>query len=184
MNGWRTPPNLLSMLRIVASPWLGWELSRGNFRIALPVLFLVGVSDGLDGYLARRFNWRSELGEKLDPVADKVLVATLYLCFAWRGMLSWGLTGLVLGRDAMILCFAAAAMAAGRARRFPPSVWGKLSTALQLLLAGACVLRAGWPDLPPQPVFTGLVWAVVTATAWSGAHYLWTVVRLLRAERH
>lgn len=184
MNGWLTPPNLISILRIVASPWLGWELARGNFRIALPVLFVVGMSDALDGYLARRFDWKSELGEKLDPLADKILVATLYICFAWQGMLSWCLTGLVLGRDLMILCLAALGLASGRARRFPPSFWGKLSTACQLLLAGACVLRAGWPDLPPQPLFAGLVWAVVAATAWSGAHYLWTAVRLLRTERH
>ncbi len=184
MHGCLTPPNLLSILRIVASPWLGWELARGNFRIALPVLFVVGMSDALDGYLARRFNWKSELGEKLDPVADKVLAATLYVCFSWRGMLSWALTGLVLGRDAMILGFAAAAMASGRARRFPPSFWGKLSTVCQLLLAGACVLRAGWPDLPPRPVFTALVWAVVGATAWSAVHYLGTALGLLRTERH
>jgi cardiolipin synthase len=184
MHGWLTPPNLLSILRIVVSPWLGWELARGNFRIALPVLFLVGMSDALDGYLARRFNWKSELGEKLDPVADKVLVATLYICFAWRGMLSWALTALVLGRDVMILGFAGAALGSGRARRFPPSIWGKLSTLCQLLLAGACVLRAGWPNLPPQPVFTGLVWAVVAATAWSGVHYLWRAVAVLRSERH
>lgn len=144
----------------------------------------MAMSDALDGYLARRFNWKSELGEKLDPVADKVLVATLYICFAWRGMLSWALTALVLGRDAMILSFAAAAMASGRARRFPPSIWGKISTACQLVLAGACVLRAGWPNLPPQHVFTGLVWAVVAATAWSGVHYLRTAFGLLRTEHH
>ena len=184
MRGWLTPPNLISILRICAAPWLGWELAEGNFRIALPLLLLVALSDALDGYLARHFNWKSELGEKLDPLADKILAATLYICFSWQGMLSWGLTALVLGRDAMILGLAALGLTSGRARRFPPSIWGKLSTVCQLTLAAACVLRAGWHDLPPQQLFTALVWAVVVTTAWSGVHYLWKAVRVLRSDHH
>jgi cardiolipin synthase len=179
MPAWLTPPNLLSGIRIAVAPWLGYQLARGNFRIALPVLFLAGISDGLDGYLARRYNWRSPLGEKLDPVADKVLAATLYLCFAWQGLLPWGVSALVLGRDALILGFAAVALGIGRVRDFPPSIWGKLSTACQLLLAGACVLRAGWSNLPPQTVFIVLMWATVAATAWSGLDYLRTAARMI-----
>src|ERR1035437_4221241 len=179
MPAWLTPPNILSGLRIIAAPWLGYQLARGNFRIALPVLFFVGISDGLDGYLARRYGWQSPLGEKLDPIADKVLAATLYICFAWRGLLPWGVSALVLGRDALILCFAAVALGLGRVRRFPPSVWGKLSTALQLLRAGACVLRAGWPTQPPEPVFLTIMWLAVAATAWSGLAYLHTAIGML-----
>ncbi len=179
MPAWLTPPNILSALRILASPWLGYELARGNFRTALPVLFLVGISDGLDGYLARRYGWQTPLGEKLDPIADKVLAATLYICFAWRGLLPWGVSALVLGRDALILCFAAVALGMGRVRRFPPSIWGKLSTVFQLLLAGTCVLRAGWPDQPPQFVFLTVMWVTVAATAWSGINYLRTAIGML-----
>ena len=179
MPVWLTPPNILSGLRILISPWLGYQLAHGNFRIALPVLFLTGISDGLDGYLARRYGWQSPLGEKLDPIADKVLVATLYLCFAWQGLLPWGVSALVLGRDALILCFAAVALGLDRVRRFPPSIWGKLSTALQLLLAGACVWRAGWPGQPPEPVFLSVLWLAVAATVWSGATYLRTAVGMI-----
>ncbi len=182
MPAWLTPPNIISYLRIAVSPWLGYQLARGNFRIALPVLFLAGISDGLDGYLARRFHWQSPLGEKLDPIADKVLAATLYVCFALQGLLPWGVSALILGRDALILCFAALALALGRVRRFPPSVWGKVSTACQLLLAGACVLRAGWPNQPPQAIFAGVMWVAVAATAWSGLDYLRTAVRMLRHD--
>jgi len=111
-------------------------------------------------------------------VADKVLAATLYFCFAWRGQLPWWVTALVLGRDAMILCLVGFAMATGRARRFPPSVFGKASTFFQLLLATTCVVRAAWPHVPPQPVFTALLSATVAATVWSGIHYLWIATRL------
>lgn len=179
MPAWLTPPNILSGLRIAVSPWLGYQLAHGNFRIALPVLFFSGISDGLDGYLARRYNWRSPLGEKLDPIADKVLVATLYVCLAWQGLLPWGVSVLILGRDALILCFAAGALVHGRVHRFPPSIWGKLSTAFQLLLAGACVMRAGWPDQPPQAVFATVMWATVAATAWSGLCYFRTALRMM-----
>jgi len=179
MPAWLTPPNILSALRILAAPWLGYQLARGNFRIALPVLFVVGISDGLDGYLARRFEWQTPLGEKLDPIADKVLAATLYICFAWRGLLPWGVSALVLGRDALILGFAAVALALGRVRRFPPSIWGKLSTVFQLLLAGGCVWRAGWPSQPPQPLFLTVMWVAVAATTWSGLNYLRTAVGML-----
>ncbi|MDR3719259.1 MAG: CDP-alcohol phosphatidyltransferase family protein [Bryobacteraceae bacterium] len=180
MPAWLTPPNVLSGLRIVVAPWLGVQLAQGNFRIALPVLFLTGISDGLDGYLARRFNWQSALGEKLDPVADKVLAATLYICFAWKGLLPWGVSALVLGRDGLILAFAAVALLLGRARRFPPSIWGKLSTACQLLLAGACVMRAGWPNQPPAFVFEAVLWVTVAATVWSGLAYFRTGLVLMR----
>ena len=179
MPAWLTPPNILSGLRIAVSPWLGYQLSHGNFRLALPVLFLTGISDGLDGFLARRYNWQSALGEKLDPIADKVLAATLYICFAWQGLLPWGVSALILGRDALILAFATVALAVRRARRFPPSIWGKLSTACQLLLAGACVLRAGWPTQPPPVLFAAVMWAAVAATAWSGIDYLRAGVRMM-----
>jgi len=179
MPVWLTPPNILSSLRILVSPWLGYELALGNYRVALPVLALTALTDGLDGYLARHFNWQSPLGEKLDPIADKVLAATLYVCFAWRGLLPWGVSALVLGRDALILAFAAVALALGRVRRFPPSIWGKLSTFCQLLLAGACVLRAGWPDQPPAPLFAAVMWLTVAATAWSGVAYLRTAVGMM-----
>lgn len=179
MPAWLTPPNILSYLRILASPWLGYQLALGHFRLALPVLFLVGISDGLDGWLARRYGWQSPLGEKLDPIADKVLAATLYICFAWRGLLPWGVSALVLGRDALILCFAAIALVMGRASRFPPSIWGKVSTVFQLLLAGACVWRAGWPGQPPQPVFLTVMWLTVAATAWSGLAYLKTAIGMM-----
>ena len=148
------------------------------------MLFLVGISDGLDGYLARRFGWQSELGEKLDPLADKVLAATLYISFAVIGLLPWPVTALVLGRDLLILVFAAGVFAAGKARRFPPSVWGKLSTAFQLILAGACVMRAGWPALPPEPVFLAVMWLTVAATVWSGVHYFSVGARMLREPTH
>lgn len=180
MPAWFTPPNILSGLRILVSPWLGYQLAQGNFRLALPVMVLAGLSDALDGYLARRYNWRTPLGEKLDPIADKVLAFTLFLCFAWQGLLPWGVSALILGRDLLILCFAAVALGLGRVRRFPPSIWGKLSTACQLVLAATCVLRAAWPQQPPQVVFAAIMWVAVAATAWSGLDYLRTAFQMMK----
>jgi cardiolipin synthase len=168
-----TPPTLITLLRIVAAPWIGYELARANFKVALPALFVAGCSDWLDGYLARRFHWQSELGEKLDPLADKVLVATVYICFVWRGILPWWVTAIVLGRDALILLFALAALATHRARRFPPSRWGKYSTFCQLMLGGGGVIQSGWPAFLPAPTIPVAIAITVAATVWSGLHYAW-----------
>jgi len=151
-------------------------------RAALPLLAVAALTDAADGFLARRWQAKSALGAYLDPVADKLLAATVFAGLAFAGRLPWWLAGLVLGRDLLILAFAAWAMARTRIRKFPPSVWGKASTVLQFSLGIACLLDAAAPAGWTAAAVRVLIPAVAAATAWSGFHYGWLARRLLREE--
>ena len=179
----RRLPNLLTIGRILLTPFIGWAIARNDWSGCFPLIFVAGVSDALDGYLARRFGWLSALGAWLDPLADKFLLATVYLGFGFGATLPWWLVGLVLGRDLLILAFAGAALRFTRARRFPPSEWGKLSTFCQLSLAGFTVMGGAWPAMAPRLLVAFCVSTVAVTTVWSGVEYLragWRMVR--RAE--
>jgi cardiolipin synthase len=168
-----TLPNWLTVFRVAMTPVIGYAIARDNFRVALPLLFFAGISDAVDGYIARRFSMSSRLGEKLDPIADKFLLVTVYLALGASGALPLWLVAVVLGRDALILVFAVIALLFTKMREFPPSVWGKISTMLQMLLAGCVVLGRVWPDSFLASLKPLLLWCVVPATVWSGAHYAW-----------
>lgn len=175
-------PNALTLLRILLTPAVGFFVARDDMRGALPLLSVAALSDAADGFLARRWQAASPLGAWLDPVADKLLAATVFAGLAFAGRLPWWLAGLVLGRDLLILAFAAWAMSRKRMRRFPPSVWGKLSTVLQFSLGIACLLDAAAPAFWTGTAVRWLVPAVAAGTVWSGFHYGWLASRLLREE--
>jgi cardiolipin synthase (CMP-forming) len=184
MEGWLTPPNALTLGRMAATPWIGFLLARGRYQEALPVLFVVGMTDAFDGWLARRFGWQSKLGGYLDPIADKFLLTVVYISFLLSGAVPGWLAVLVLARDACILLFAAGAYAFAGIRSFAPSVWGKLSTCLQLLLAGGTVWRGWAPGVLPEWLMIALLWGTAGATVWSGVHYLSSGLGMLRRQRH
>lgn len=171
VSGWRLPPNWITLARIVITPFAGMALARGDYGRAFPLLAAAAVSDAFDGWLARRFQWTSELGEKLDPVADKLLVAVVYVGLAADAALPLWLTMLVLGRDAGILAAAAALWARGRRRRFRPSVWGKVSTVFQMALGGLAVLAGAFPELRVGGYLAPLVWLTALMTVVSGVDY-------------
>jgi len=172
-------PNVITLGRIMLTPVIGVTLARGDARGAFPLIFAAGVSDALDGWLARRFGWKSKLGSYLDPIADKALLATLFLGLGFSGAMPWWLVALVFGRDLLILAFAAYAMLFTSIRTFPPSMWGKISTFFQLLVAGGCVMRLVWPDFWLSAVVTPLMWVTAAATIWSGIDYARTGARML-----
>lgn len=168
---WRLPPNWITLARILITPFAGLALARGDYPRAFPLLAAAALSDAFDGWLARRFQWTSGLGEKLDPVADKLLVAVVYVGLAAGGALPVWLAVLVLGRDAGILAVAAALWALGRRRRFRPTVWGKLSTVFQMTLGGAAVLAGAFPDLGVGALVPPLLWLTALMTLVSGVDY-------------
>jgi cardiolipin synthase len=128
-----------------------------------------GFTDGIDGFLARRFHWQTRLGAYLDPVADKLLLTAVYLSLAFAGLAPFWLVALIVARDVMILGMVAAALAFTRFRDFPPTIWGKINTALEILTA--LVLLTGCSaSLPPLSI--ALVWVTAASTAWSGLHYV------------
>lgn len=173
-------PNALTAARILLAPPIGWLLAAGEPRTALPLLAAAALTDAADGWLARRLDARSALGASLDPLADKLLAATVFLGLAASGRLPVWLAALVLGRDLLILSFAAWALRRTRLRSFPPSLWGKISTVLQFSLGIAALLDAVHPAACPAATVRALVPAVALATAWSGVHYAWTARLRLR----
>src|SRR4051794_18322824 len=105
----RTIPNLITGCRIALTPLIVLAIVAGDCRRALILAAVAGASDGLDGFLARQFNWKSRAGAYLDPIADKLLLTALYLSFGYSKMIPAGLVWLVVGRDVFILTMVACA---------------------------------------------------------------------------
>ena len=114
-------PNLLTAARLLAAPYIFCLLWGNRFRLALVLFAIAGITDVLDGYIARRYKAGSRLGALLDPVADKVLLDGSFLILGINSIIPFSLTIFVLGRDLMILVFAMVTMARKTRRDFPPS---------------------------------------------------------------
>ena len=121
----------------------------------------------------------TRLGAYLDPIADKLLLTALYLCFGITSLAPWWLVWLVIGRDVMILSLAGSGLFWKGIRDFPPSIWGKVSTLLQIA-ASLCVISGCAYALSPA-VVNCLLYAAAIATAWSGLHYAGRAAAAARA---
>jgi cardiolipin synthase len=162
-------PNLLTAARLLAAPYILYLLWTGEYRTALVWFSIASFTDVLDGFLARRLKVTSSIGALLDPVADKVLLSGSFLTLGLKGVIPFWLMAIVLGHDLLILGFAIVALARKLSRDFPPSVWGKASTASQI----AYVLFAVGHEaaITPLIVATILGWIAATLTLWSGIDY-------------
>ena len=151
-------------------------LNASYFR-AIVLFFAAGISDVVDGYLARRLGESTPIGAYLDPVADKILLSAIYIALGVVRAIPWWMVGLVFARDLLILAMAVYGLLFTSVRRFPPSVWGKISTFLQI---AAALVVMGARDGIPTPVDLAL-WLMVAGTVWSGVHYAWLGFRVLRS---
>ncbi|MGH9558964.1 MAG: CDP-alcohol phosphatidyltransferase family protein [Bryobacteraceae bacterium] len=176
----RYVPNLLSAARLALAPYLFFLLARREYRLALAVCLIAGVTDGLDGLIARRYSAASRLGAYLDPVADKILLSGAFVTLAISGAIETWLAVLVLGRDALILLFAAGAFALTSLRNFPPSIWGKTSTAAQI--AFVFVVVASFAGVGMGKLIDPLKWLTVALTCVSAAHYGWRGFAMTRPK--
>jgi len=167
-----TLSNQITLLRLLFVPLFAALVLDWHFRAALAVLTAAALSDVLDGTVARLLKQESPLGTALDPLADKILMTTGYLTLAFRGVLPWWLTILVLSRDVAIVVTTLLIILVGGYRTFRPSGLGKVSTAAQVatLFAAVCH-RAGVPYLSPQVVKV-FVYLAAALTLASGLHYL------------
>ena len=125
-----TVPNQITLLRLGFLPFFLILISYEQYRWALLVLVAAGLSDAVDGLLARKLNQRSPLGAYLDPIADKLLLSSSFIILAFKQKLAWWLTIIVLSRDVLILMVAVVILLISGYRPFPPSIYGKLATAL------------------------------------------------------
>lgn len=165
-------PNLISILRIFLSVPVVWMLIEQRFDVALLLFAIAGVSDGLDGFLAKHYGWQSHLGGLLDPLADKVLLVSSYLTLALLGLIPVLLVLLVLLRDLVIVTGALVYNFRVRELEAEPSLISKFNTLAQIVLVLAVVLDKGMVGLP-QFVLQGLMWLVGVTTIASGVNYVW-----------
>ena len=174
-----TVPNQITLLRLGFLPLFLILILYERYGWALAVLIISALSDGADGLLARRLNQGTALGAYLDPIADKLLLSSSFLILAFERRLTWWLTILVLSRDVIILVVAAVILLSSGYRPFPPTIYGKFTTMVQIILVFAVVLAAatGWHWL--VPVNRVLVYVVAGFTVFSGFHYSIIIARRL-----
>ncbi len=132
LNAFRSAPNLLTLLRICLAPFLVAAILEGHYKLSFALFVAAGLTDALDGAMARVLKQRSMLGQYLDPVADKLLLSTLFLVLLYKGLMPVTVTVLVFGRDVGILLVAALLYAAVGRREFRPSIFGKANTLAQI----------------------------------------------------
>jgi cardiolipin synthase len=174
-----TVPNQITLLRLGFLPFFLILISYEQYRWALLVLVAAGLSDAVDGLLARKLNQRSPLGAYLDPIADKLLLSSSFIILAFKQKLAWWLTIIVLSRDVLILMVAVVILLISGYRPFPPSIYGKLATAFQILLVFMVVLSAAYPYPGFTLVNRLLIYAVTVITVFSAFHYSFTTSRRL-----
>jgi cardiolipin synthase (CMP-forming) len=178
-----TVPNQLTFLRLGFLPFFIITVHYRRYDLALAILITAAVTDGLDGLLARSLNQKSALGAYLDPIADKLLLSSSFVVLALNRRISWWLATLVLSRDILILTAAAVILVSVGYRPFPPSIYGKITTALQILLVFMVVLLAitEWPWL--SHIRNVIGYLVAAFTVFSGFHYSFAIARRL-SEQH
>ncbi len=166
-------PNAISLFRIALVPPILALLLNGRHDIALVLFFVAGFSDGLDGYLAKRFEWHSRSGALLDPIADKLLVAGTFVTLSITGHLPVWLAAIVILRDVVIVGGATAYNFLVRPVEGEPTRISKLNTAIELLLVLFVISRAGF-DWPDKITITILGAAVLVTVVISGVDYVWS----------
>jgi cardiolipin synthase len=179
-----TAPNQLTMLRMAFVPFIVIELVDGRYSWALLLFVVAGFSDGLDGLLARKLHQQTLLGQYLDPIADKLLLSTMFLVLSILRKIPWKFTVLVFSRDISILAASAVLFAIAGLRDFRPSIFGKANTFSQIAAVFFVML------LPLRPVRwiwitrTVFLRATFAFTIISALHYVFLVQHRLRAHAH
>lgn len=164
-------PNILTILRIVLIAPFALAVYDGNYSLALIIFFVAGLSDGIDGFLARQFNWKSRFGAIADPLADKLLLVTAYVMLAWVEQIPFLLMIAVLARDLVILCGALIYHYFISHYEISPSWLGKTCTMTQIVyVLGVVVELAGFPMVEWLDSYGH--WVVALITILSGVHYL------------
>jgi cardiolipin synthase len=181
LNRFRTTPNLLTLLRICLAPFLVAAILEAHFALSFGLFVAAGLTDALDGALARVLKQRSMFGQYLDPVADKLLLSTLFLVLTHKNLIPVTVTALVFGRDVGILVVAAILYAAAGRRDFSPSLVGKANTVAQVAAVAAVLLHqltaANWVVVFRLVALD----ATIVLTVASGLHYAWAASRRVGA---
>ncbi|MCX7627472.1 MAG: CDP-alcohol phosphatidyltransferase family protein [Methylophilaceae bacterium] len=173
----------VTLLRFLLAPVFVWLLLTQSYTYALWVFLVASLSDALDGFLARHCALATPLGALLDPLADKLLVACGILAMSWVGALPLWLAGIVLLRDVVIVCGAAAYRFITGDIEMAPLILGKINTAAQFVLVLAA-LFAHSTTFAKNSWLDALVWIVLTTTLASGIQYVWVWSRKVIRRRN
>jgi cardiolipin synthase (CMP-forming) len=165
-------PNLISVARIFLVLPTVMALLNEQFVLALLLYTIAGISDGLDGYIAKRYHYISRLGSILDPLADKLLLVATYIALAWLELLPVWLAAAVVARDLLILLGASLYHLLIGKYEMEPTLISKLNTVAQIMLGLLTVFAAGIYALPEQ-FMDWLVFFVFGTTVLSGLDYMW-----------
>jgi len=168
---WKWLPNAICIFRVLLVAPIVAMLLEERYLAALVLFAIAGFSDGLDGFLARTFDWRTPLGSLLDPAADKLLVVSVFLTLAYQGLVPLLLAVVVVVRDVVIVGGAAAYQWLIARVEGEPTVISKLNTACQLLFV-LCTLTIAAFAWPPESVYTVLGAAVLYTSLTSGLNYV------------
>jgi len=168
----RALPNIITLIRILLTLPVAVSILRHEFGWTLGLFALASLSDGLDGFLARRFGWMSRFGAMLDPIADKLMLVVTFLLLTYTGYIPLWLAVVVISRDLIILSGATLYHVLYGAYEFAPTWLGKLSTALQFTLI---LLVLGHQSIlvMPEWLIDSIEWAVFVVSSISGLDYVW-----------
>src|SRR6204780_4307842 len=177
-----TAPNQITLLRMIFLPFIVINLLKQDFKWALALFVLAGVSDGLDGLLARTLHQQTLLGQYLDPIADKLLMSTMFLVLSIERTIPWKYTVLVFSRDVSILLLSGVLFMIAGLRDFRPSIFGKANTFAQVAAIFFVLLfeinRSRWIAIGRLSFLR----ATFAFTIISAMHYVFLVGQRLRAN--
>ena len=175
-------PNLLTLLRLFFIPFIIIAILDHRAVLALSLFIVAGVSDALDGLLARLLHQRTKLGEYLDPIADKLLLSSLFLVFSLTHRVAWRITVLVFSRDILMLIIGAVLYMTNTVRDMRPTLLGKLATAVQIGTLFVVLLT----DVSREPWILTMrkigLWGTIILTVLSGMHYMYLVAKRMRSQ--
>lgn len=178
----KSAPNQLTMLRLVFVPFAAISVVESRFGLALAIFLIAGISDALDGSLARWLNQKTLLGQYLDPIADKLLLSTMFVVLSTVHRIPWKFTILVFSRDIGILIVSALLYVLTPMRNFTPSIFGKMNTIAQIVTVLLVLLR----ELNPAPWLgkakTIALWCTFALTLLSWIHYTILMGQRLRSS--
>ena len=172
ISQFRTVANQLTLMRLIFIPFVIINVVDGNYFWAMTLFVAAGLSDGLDGLLARKLQQQTLLGEYLDPIADKLLLSSMFLVLSFMAKIPWRFTIVVFTRDVCILMVSAVLYIAVGLRNFRPSIFGKMNTFAQVAAVFFTLLFELRPEAALFIIKRGFLWAVFALTCVSAVHYI------------
>jgi cardiolipin synthase (CMP-forming) len=174
-------PNLICIARIVLIWPIIYALSERNYIVALGIFLIAAISDGLDGYLAKRFGWQSQLGKFLDPAADKLLLVAVFVSATWFELVPQWLTAAAVARDFMIASGALVFRLWFGPLHGRPTILSKINTAVQLGYLASVMAYAAF-GFPPEEMVSAIAIITFCTTVLSGIDYVSSFTRRAWAE--